>query len=183
MKSTGYVLCEKPSVGIEPTRLTDKSRFENHGTYTSITDVQLTSGSWVASYDGIASKITVGDLAQNIQTFMCWIYADAISRAIVDFDSGTHSVEIDATPDVTATGWATPTIYVNGSSASATVAISTWYHIAVTTATPFDANAVVLGDEATFWDGYLSLSKILNYALSADQIYTIYQKERGYFGV
>ncbi|GAI10844.1 unnamed protein product, partial [marine sediment metagenome] len=55
MKSTGIVFAEKPSIGIEPTRLPDRSRWGNHGTYTDITDKQLPSGLWVRTFNGSSS--------------------------------------------------------------------------------------------------------------------------------
>ena len=51
-KSTGLVFAEKPSIGIEPTNLPDRSRFGNHGTHTNVTMVRLPSGLWVRQFDG-----------------------------------------------------------------------------------------------------------------------------------
>ena len=62
MKSTGRVFAEKPSIGIEPTRLYDASRrFKNHGTHTDVTMVRLPSGLWVRSFNGSSSKVTISD--------------------------------------------------------------------------------------------------------------------------
>ena len=61
MKATGLVFNEKPSIGIEPTRLYDRSRFGNHGTHTDVTTVQRPSGLWVRSFNGSSSKIVIPD--------------------------------------------------------------------------------------------------------------------------
>lgn len=77
MKSTGLVFAEKPSIGIEPTRLYDRSRYGNHGTYTSITDVQLPSGLWVRSFNGSTGKIDIGNDASlqiiRSMTLVGWV--------------------------------------------------------------------------------------------------------------
>lgn len=68
-KSTGLVLAEKPSVGIEPTNLPDRSRHGHHGTHTDVTMVQLPSGLWVRSLNGTTSFITLsGPTLDEIKT-------------------------------------------------------------------------------------------------------------------
>ncbi|MBA7625922.1 hypothetical protein ES703_33356 [subsurface metagenome] len=61
VKASGLILCEKPSIGIEPTNLPDRSRFGNHGTHTDITPVRLPNGLWVRSFNGSSSKIVISD--------------------------------------------------------------------------------------------------------------------------
>jgi len=77
-KSSGLVFAEKPSIGIEPTRLYDASRFGNHGTHTNITMVQLPSGLWVRQFNGTTSYITIPDdpslhITDNI-SLVVWLY-------------------------------------------------------------------------------------------------------------
>ena len=82
-KSTGIVFTEKPSIGIEPTRLFDRSRFGNHGTYTNVTDAQLPSGLWVRSFAG-NGKIDCGDgISLDLtlaMTLMAWVTFDNIAN-------------------------------------------------------------------------------------------------------
>lgn len=61
VKSTGLVFAEKPSIGIEPTNLPDRSRWGNHGTHTNVTMVRLPSGLWVRSFNGSTSFISLGN--------------------------------------------------------------------------------------------------------------------------
>jgi hypothetical protein len=91
----------------------------------------------------------------------------------VDFDGGTHSVEV-ATGTLTATGFDTPTIYVDGS-VSSTLAISGWHHVVVTTATGFIASALKIGKETTFFDGKIDDFKIFSRALSATEVSNLYR--------
>ena len=60
--SSGIVLAEKPSFGVEPTRLYDASRFRNHGTLLGAGEpnaVQLPSGLWVWEFDGSNDYISI----------------------------------------------------------------------------------------------------------------------------
>ncbi len=68
-KSTGLVFAEKPSVGVEPTNLPDRSRYGNNGTYSNITDVQLPSGLWVRSLDGASGNVDCGS-ADNVDNLV-----------------------------------------------------------------------------------------------------------------
>lgn len=181
MKSTGLVLGEKPSVGIEPTRLPDRSRFGNHGTYTNITDVQLPSGLWVRECNGTSSKVDVGDIANPVKSVGLWVYPDNHTRSIMDLDSGTHSIEIDASSDITATGWSSPTIYVNGAVAAA-ITLSKWNFVFVTTATAIDVSNLDIGTEATWYDGKFALSQMFSHVLSAGQTKKLFEAERHWFG-
>ena len=184
-ESSGLVLCEKPSIGsVAPTKLTDRSRFGNDGTWTAITAKQLPSGLWVSTYNGTTSKIAIGNIGQNIQTVCAWIYPDDITtRSIVDLDGGTHSIEMDGSGDITATGWTSPTFYTDAVAAAVAITLSGWNFIAVTTATPFAGSSVTLGDEASFFDGDSGIWKIYNRALSAGEILQRFNQERHLFGV
>ena len=174
MKTTGCVFQGKeywspygsvtPAVG-----LPDVSRFNHDGVFTNATWTQEPSGLWVNSFNGATAIITVGDILNSVQSALMWIYPDDITtRSVVDFDGGTHSIEIDGASDITATGWAAPVVYVNGAVAAA-VAVA-WNFIAVITATAFLASAFIIGQEASFFDGKIGLIKLYNYALTADQI-------------
>lgn len=86
MKSTGLVLAEKPSIGIEPTRLYDRSRFGNHGTHTAITMVQLPSGLWVRdfnsatpSYIEITPTPTQMDFTTGAFSVLAWVNIDDLT--------------------------------------------------------------------------------------------------------
>lgn len=77
MKSTGLVFAEKPSIGIEPTRLFDRSRWGHHGTITGATWIRLPSGLWVLNFAGGTNKVattTAGwaDLS-TANSFAVWI--------------------------------------------------------------------------------------------------------------
>lgn len=188
MKITGYAFRSRDYIGsAEPpaTVLEDKSSFGNNG---SMVDgkpdlVQRPSGLWVYSYNGIDAVIDVGDIGRSIKTVLLWIYPDDNTlRSILDLDGGTHSLELDGAGDLTATGWASPTRYVNAVVANA-VAQSAWSFIAVTTATAIDVSDLDFGKEASYFSGYQVKYRLLEQVLSLDEIAAIYQAERSWFGV
>jgi len=163
--------------------LLDRSRYGHAVTDTAITYTKLPRGLYVPVFDGATSKIALGDLGLNILSCIVWIYPDDnTTRSILDLDGGTISLELDAGGDLTATGWTAPTRYVNAVVANA-VAQSAWSMIAVTTATAIDASAVTIGNEATWYDGMMSLFRLWNYVLTTSEIFAIYNAERSLFGV
>ena len=100
-KSTGIVLAEKPSIGIEPTRLYDRSRFGTHGVHTSITMVQLPSGLWVRSFDGADSYVEIAHHSSQLLTrggtLLAWINPVNIGESsvgqVIDKESGVTGVD------------------------------------------------------------------------------------------
>lgn len=178
-------LAEPPTTVVE-----DISRWKNDGSMTNGKPdlVRLASGLWVWSFNGSDAVIDVGDVTgggntRAIKSALCWIYPDDnTTRSIIDLDGGTHSLELDGSGDLTATGWSTPTRYVNAAVANA-VTISVWSFIAVTTATAISASDFDIGKEAGYFDGYIAIIRLLEDQLSAQEIADIHEKERHFFGV
>ncbi len=207
-KSTGIVFAEKPSIGIEPTRLYDRSRHKNHGTHSNITMVQLPSGLWVRSFNGSSSDVAIvnneatkfgtGDL-----TLLLWVRLTALSALERMLGGATNGI----------------TFYQNSSnqlvieeegvggtvtSSSALSSASVWYMVVAkrTSGTiSFSINAVDAGGGgafardftgdidyvgrlgASYFDGDIALIKMCDYALSAGQIKKLFEEQRHWFGV
>ncbi|MBA7625921.1 hypothetical protein ES703_33355 [subsurface metagenome] len=88
VKSTGIVFAEKPSVGIEPTNLPDRSRFGNHGTHTDVTPVRLPNGLWVREFSGLSnSHVNIGSHASLLNldrgpfSLEAWFYSFGVAPA------------------------------------------------------------------------------------------------------
>ena len=184
MSLTRGLIFEQEKTFVEPDHCYDRSRFGNVCTDTNITYTRLASGLYVAGFNGSTSEIAIGDLGQDIQTVCAWVYPDDITtRSIADFDGGTHSIEMDASGDMTATGWSTPTFFTNAVAAAVAITLSAWNFIAVTTATPFAGSSVTPCDEASFFDGDSGIWKIYNRALSPQEIADLFESERRFFGM
>ena len=179
---TNCVLCG--SMPHQDSRWFDYSPANNHGTIASGSWVRLNSGLWYLDFDGVASTVTIPLTAGNIKTFMAWVYIDAKNLSIADFDGGTHSVESDnsATAKITATGWASPTIRINGA-ATDVVDVGGWKLVTVTTGTAFAASAIVLGQEASFYDGRIAWVYADKTAVPVAFDAEVYSNMRHLFGV
>jgi len=179
MKSIGLVFAEKPSIGIEPTRLFDRSRFGNHGTYTDITDVQLPSGLWVRTFNGSSSIIDCGDLGVA-RALSLWLNPNSTTESILE--------EIDDTGVTISSG-----TVVYGSwdncfvDAEDTDTITTgWHHLFLTSTTDVDVSAFRLGlVNTTFFTGDIAplLRIYKTYAPSAGQIKRLFEAQNAkWFG-
>ena len=187
MKAKGIAFIDRPYRGsVTPTLTPDRSRWKNHGTWNAVTATRLDGRLWVASLTGSAtSYIDVGNVGRDVKGVGIWVYPDSItSKSFMDLDGGTHSLETDGNGDVTATGWSSPTFYVNAVAAATRLTISAWNFVVVTTATAFAASNFDIGREAAaYWDGLIALTTLFEDAPAAEIIDAIYQDQRPYFGV
>jgi uncharacterized protein (TIGR02145 family) len=119
-------------------------------------------------FDGTDDYISIGSVGTT-SAISFWVYADNNSRDIMDFDGGTHSIEVSG-GTISATGFATPTIYVNGMRNATNITTGAWYHVAITTATAFNASTVKFGKETTYFDGKLDDVRFYNYERTAEQV-------------
>ena len=183
----GIVFEDRPYKGdVTPTKTTDKSRWQNDGTWNSVTATRLPGKLWVASLTGSAtSYIDVGNINKYIKAVALWLFPDDItSRSFMDLDGGTHSLETDGSGDVTATGWTAPVFSVNGVPAATRLTLSAWNFVVVTTTTPFLASNFDIGREAAaYWDGLTVLTTLFEYIPSAGKIANRLNKQRRLFGV
>jgi len=136
---------------------------KNQGVITSVPVI-----SKGATFDGTDDKITYPSLNNSVKTISITLTADSTTEEIIDLDGGTHSIEVSG-GTITATGFSSPTIYVNGvTSSTLTTAKST---ITVTTATAVDVTAPVIGAVgATFYQGDIHKVSLYKEELSASEV-------------
>jgi len=101
-------------------------------------------------FDGVDDYINAGNVG-TIKAVVFWTKPTTNTEDFLDLDGGTHTVEV-AAGVVTATGWAAPTIFVDGVATTALLA-GLRQRIVVSTATAFAANAVTLATETIFLEG------------------------------
>ena len=98
--------------------------------------------------DGVNQKAEYAGLVNNVQSVSFWITLSSTTEDILQL-SAAHSIEV-AAGTLTATGWTAPTIYVNGV-ATATITTARSF-VTVTTANPFDADDIAVGEVAAYGD-------------------------------
>ena len=129
------------------------------------------------------SYVNVGATANNIKTVAFWFKPNSITQSILALSS---TVNITTASDVlTATGFTSPTIYIDGVNSAAnptasTTVVSGWHFIVVTTATPINANAVTLGQVGTaYFSGILDDVRLYSRVLSAREVKQLYDMTGG----
>ena len=144
------------------TVVSDKTPWRNHGTWTG----ESYRGDYTR-FDGVNDVIDVGDTGKTVNTVSFWIKPTTTSEDIMDLDGGTHTIEVSS-GTITATGFSSPTIYVDGSVSS--TLDTDWHHVAITTATGFSASDLDIGKETTYFDGTLASVQLFGKELSIVQI-------------
>jgi hypothetical protein len=156
----------------------DATANANNGTPTGTT---LMDGFYAKtrSFNGSSDYISVGALTGGtaVQSVDFWAYPTSTTTEFIDLDAGTHYINA-TTGTVAATGFTSPTIYVNGV-VSSTIVANQWQHIAVTTGTSFNASNTVIGKRSTsYLSGKIDEVKISNTARTADEIAEGYRAGR-----
>lgn len=115
--------------------------------------------------------VTIGSTGLSINSVSFWINPNSVTDSFIDLDGGTHKISVSAGA-VSASGFATPTYYINGiATASPTITASGWQHIEVTTDTAFTASNMVLGKiDADYLDGVIDDVRVYSYVRTASDV-------------
>lgn len=123
------------------------------------------------SFDGTDDYISVGNVGSGLQSVSFWIKADNTTKKILDLN-GSAYVEVSS-GTITATGWTSPTIYVDGV-VSSTIDTN-WHHVVITTGTGINASAVDIGRVSTgYFPGTLDDVRFYSRAISASEASRLY---------
>jgi len=125
-------------------------------------------------FDGTDDVVDIGDTTQTVSTVAFWINPSTTSEDIMDLDGGTHTIEV-GTGTITATGFDTPTIYVDGA-VSSTLIANVFQRVVITTATGIVVNNFDIGKETTYFDGLIGDPEIYSDAKDIDWVRTDYKK-------
>jgi Concanavalin A-like lectin/glucanases superfamily len=156
---------------------TDSSGRQKDGTLTSMDTVN----DWVPgprgralSFNGTSGYVDGGSISTTVNTVSFWIKTTNLTQDILDLN-GTAYVRLSG-GTVTATGWTSPTVYVNGTSSSAVITSGAWNHVTITTGTTINASAVNLGKRSTnFFSGSLDEVRMYSRAITAAEALTLYR--------
>jgi Concanavalin A-like lectin/glucanases superfamily/Domain of unknown function (DUF2341) len=124
-------------------------------------------------FNGSTSSVTVANTINNVQSVSFWAKPKTSTQTLIDFDGGTHSIST-SNGIISATGFSSPTIYVNGQ-VSKNLTANNWQHIEVTTATAFNAISIKIGNvSSNYLNGFIDEFKIYDYARTAAQVKSDY---------
>jgi hypothetical protein len=131
-----------------------------------------------ASFNGSTSKIVYARVFAGIKSVRLRAYLNSTTSDLLKLSS-THSITC-AAGVVSATGFSSPTIYVDG---AATTAITTgWHDIVVTTATDITCNDIQLGYVSTYFSGVISELQLFFVVLTAGAVAN-YANSRQFLGI
>src|SRR3989338_3421330 len=157
------------------TYLYDETANNNDATTTGTTVVDGIFGK-ARKFNGTSDYVTMLALTGGtaVTSVDFWVYPQTTTEYFVDLNGSAYVWSNAGT--VTATGFTSPTIYVNGAVSSAIVA-GQWQHVAITTETGINASAPNIGKTPTnnYLEGNIDEIKISNRVLSPDEIAETYR--------
>lgn len=148
---------------------------ERKGWTTSSAPIIITSAYGNAiDFDGTDDKFTITEYAnESVKTILFWVNPDTTTEQFIDLDGGSNYIHVSG-GNLTATGFSSPTYYVNGS-ATQTMSADSWQMVAVTSATAETPTSIKLAtDNSNYGDCSLKNLIIFNRVLSAQEIADIY---------
>lgn len=127
-------------------------------------------------FDGSDDKIALGDISHlgTVKSVAIWVYLETTTEQIIDLDGGSTYIHASA-GTITATGFTSPTIYVDGVVSSAITAAG-WHFVVVTTGTAVSPTSVQFAtDNTDFGNVRLNDCSLWTRALSATEIDQLYK--------
>ncbi|MFH1820642.1 MAG: hypothetical protein ABH805_01905, partial [Candidatus Nealsonbacteria bacterium] len=125
-------------------------------------------------FDGSDAYVSIGDVYNGVKSAEFWIKTSSSTQQVLDLN-GSAYIELSSNT-ITATGWTSPTIFVDGVETS-TITANTWHHVVITTGTGINASTVSLGRVSTnYFDGTLDEVKLYSRALSASEVRYYYNR-------
>ncbi len=132
-------------------------------------------------FDGTNDFVDVGSGPSIVSTVSFWVKPTTSTEYFIDLN-GTDYVWVN-NGTVTANGFGTETIYVNGK-LTTTLATGSWQHVAVTTTAGLNATDLDIGriEGVGYMEGNIDDVRIYNYALSPTQIRKVINQGAVRFG-
>src|SRR3989344_9109429 len=119
------------------------------------------------SFDGTNDYVDVGNVG-NVQSVEFWINDANATDGVLELINNSTYISI-ASSAITATGFTSATKYINGSSASASLA-SGWNHVVITDTAAVAAASFLIGEANTdYTSGIIDEVRIYNRALLAGE--------------
>jgi len=168
-----------PSGGTSGQAAMDSSGQGNNGVLGSTINADSADPTWrdesmcvsgkCLQFDGTDNYVDVGAGPGVVNTVSFWSRAITTSEHYIDLNGSAYISTAGGT--VSATGFTSPTIYVDGV-ASTTVTANAWHHISVTTVASLNANDLDIGrlEGTDYFNGFIDEVKIYPYVRTAEEV-------------
>jgi len=155
----------------------DRSGQGNNGTITNMsTTTSPTIGKvgQALEFDGVNDYVDVGTGPTGVKTIAFWVYPETTTEYFVNLVSDTDYIWANA-GTVTATGFTSPTIYVDGV-VSNIITANKWQYIVITTDTAENVDNLDIGrtQDTNYLQGKMDEVRLYNRVLSAGEILDLY---------
>jgi hypothetical protein len=121
-------------------------------------------------FDGTNDVVTVANTINGVQTVSFWakVQSTSSTQELIDLNGTDYLTSVSGT--VTANGFGTETVYVDGQ-VGATLTANRWHYVTVTTSSSLSASAIKIGQVSTnYGQLFMDEVKIYNYARTAAQV-------------
>lgn len=149
----------------------DTSANSNTGTWNGTLGAQWTTGKFGkgGNFNGTNNYVSIASTIANVQSVSFWVNPTSTTANLLDLDGGTHYITSSA-GTVSATGFSSPSIYVNGA-LNGTITANTWNYITITTATGISSSAITIGKaNGSFTQEKIDEVRVYNYIRAPGQI-------------
>ncbi|NTV30966.1 DUF2341 domain-containing protein [candidate division WWE3 bacterium] len=128
-------------------------------------------------FDGSNDVITTAGVTSGVKSVAFWVKPLTTSEQFIDLNGSAYIQTSSGT--ISATGFTSPTIYVNGR-ISSTLAANRWQFVVVTTGTGISASALKLGQISTnYGQMFMDEFQLYSTQLSQSQIQSLYNSRDG----
>ncbi|NTV30969.1 DUF2341 domain-containing protein [candidate division WWE3 bacterium] len=123
-------------------------------------------------FDGSNDVVTSAQTTSGVKTAAFWVRPMTASEQFIDLNGSAYIQSSSGT--LSATGFISPTIYVNGK-ISSTIQTNRWNHVVVTTATGINATALKIAQiSSNYGQGFFDEVQLYSAVLSPAQIVALY---------
>ncbi|GEM_PF-6298357 len=163
--SLSYAVIQKPTESIF-----DKSGNGYVGTAASSINWEPGKFGSALDFDGVDGYVDIGTGPISVKSISFWVNPTTTTEYFVNLTSTTDYIWANA-GTVTATGFSSPTIYINGVK-STSITAGVWQHITVISDTAENASNLDIGRtaDANYLQGKIDDVRLYDYTLSPDQI-------------
>ena len=113
------------------------------GTYNSMPTRSAGTLGQALEFDGVDDYLDIGNAGTGIQTIAFWLKTASLTQYVIDLN-GSAYVRLNA-GTVTATGFTSPTIYIDGVQSTTFPADNNWHSVIITTGTGISASDMDIG--------------------------------------